>query len=91
MIVEWIWGVLAGVFGWLLSLFPTTTLPAWVFTVHTFTVDAVSYINGWHMWVPLDAVRVGFLFLMSCSALVLLVRGFRIALSLFTGGGGSAA
>lgn len=91
MILEWIWGVIAGFLGWLLSLFPTFTVPEWVGSITGYFVTGVGFMNGLHNWVPLTALRVAFFWLLGVGAVVLVVRGFRIVLSLFTGGGGGAA
>jgi hypothetical protein len=90
VILEWIWAQLASFIGWLLSLFPTLTVPEWVGTITSYLADGVAVANGFHMWVPLTAIRVSFLFLMACGAAVLAVRGFLFVLSLFTGGGGNS-
>lgn len=91
MILEWIWGIICGFLGWLLTLFPTVDIPDWVDAIEDWAVQGVTFANGFHMWVPLPAMRDGLAFILSCGAIVLAVRGFRIVLSLFTGGGGSAA
>lgn len=91
MILEWLWAKIAGFLGWLLSLFPTFTVPDWVNTIGSYATQGITWVNGLHNWVPLEAMRVSLGFLLGCGAVVLAVRGFRIVLSLFTGGGGGAA
>lgn len=91
MIIEWLVDALTAVLAFLLDLFPTVTVPSWVETSTSYVADGVAFINGWAAWVPLDALRNGLLFLLLCGAVAFSVRVFRIALSLFTGGGGSAA
>jgi hypothetical protein len=91
VIIEWIWAQICAFLGWLLSLFPTITLPSWFTTINGYIADGVEVANGLSNWVPLDALRNAFLFLMGLGMVVLAVRAFRIGLSLFTGGGGGAA
>lgn len=91
MIVQWLWEALAAFLGWLVHLFPTFTVPVWAETMGGYISDGVSFANGWHMWIPLAAVRNCVVFLLAVSTAILAVRGFRILVSLFTGGGGSAA
>lgn len=91
MITEAIWDALCTFLGWAFDRIPTFTPPAWVETVNTYAVQGATTAAGFHNWVPLEAMRNGFAFVLSCSVIVLAVRGFRIVLSLFTGGGGGAA
>lgn len=91
MIVQWLFDALTTVLAFLLGLFPTITLPSWVDTATSYVQQGVAFANGWGAWVPLAAVRNSLLFLLLVGGVVFSVRVFRIALSLFTGGGGSAA
>jgi hypothetical protein len=91
VIVEWIWAKLCEFFGWLLSQFPTFTLPDWWDGTVAYMAQGVELINGVHNWLPLTAIRNCLIFLLAVSAAVFAVRAFRIVLSLFTGGGGGAA
>jgi hypothetical protein len=91
VIIEWIWAQVAAFFGYLLSLFPTFSMPSWIDDAHDSIVSGVETAAGLGNWVPLVALTNSFLFLMGVGLAVFAVRGFRIVLSLFTGGGGGAA
>ena len=91
MIVEWIWRQVTQLLGALLDLFPSFSAPAWVTDVGSYAAQGVAFANGLSMWVPLDALRNTFVFLLGVGVAVFAVRTFRILLSLFTGGGGGAA
>lgn len=91
MITEALWGLITSFLGWLVHLFPTITVPSWVNSIGDYALIGVTTANGFHNWLPLPAMRNGLVFILSCSTIVLVVRGFRILLSLFTGGGGGAA
>lgn len=91
MITAAIWNAICDFLSFLLGLFPTMTLPTWIGTVSGYIASGVETANGLHNWIPLEALRNGFVFVAACGATVLAVRGFRILLSLFTGGGGGAA
>lgn len=91
MITAAIWDAICSFLGWLVHLFPTIEVPSWVGSIGSYAATGVETANGFHNWLPLTAMRNGLTFVLACSAIVLTVRGFRIVLSLFTGGGGGAA
>lgn len=91
MVTAAIYNALVDFFGFLLGLFPTIELPAWLDSAGTYAAQGVEAANGFGYWVPVDALGNAFVFLLVCGAVVFGVRVFRILLSLFTGGGGGAA
>jgi len=91
MITEAIIDVMSRVMAWLIDLLPAWDPPVWVQTAADTLADAIGYMGMYSGWVPMPAVMAGVTFLLACSALVLGIRVGRILLSLFTGGGGSAA
>lgn len=91
MVTAAVWDAICTFLGWLVHLFPTIAVPTWVNDIGGYAAQGVAAANGFHAWVPLEAMRNGFVFLLSCGGIVLAVRAFRILLSLFTGGGGGAA
>ena len=91
MVTAAIWDAVTSFVAWLLGLFPTISMPSWVDSIATYAAQGIDTANGFHNWLPLSALRNGLVFVLACSAMVLTVRGFRIVLSLFTGGGGGAA
>ena len=73
------------------SLLPGFDLPAWVPGAVSTITTGIGKVEGFGNWMPLGAFRDGVLFVGSCMVFVVGVRVVRIAVSLFTGGGGSAA
>jgi hypothetical protein len=91
MILVWIWDAIRTLLDLLLGLFPTVTMPTWVGMIADYFVQGVTVLNGMGNWVPLGAISTGLTFVLSCSAIAMTIRVARILISLFTGGGGSAA
>lgn len=91
MIIEWLIGVFSSVastvFGWI----PDWTLPDWygpTLDAYTATLAVVADLN---LWIPLTAIAQGALLIATATGVTIVIRFLRIGLSLFTGGGGSAA
>lgn len=92
MITEAILKFLGALGTFLLGLLPTVTLPAWLTSASSTLADAVAFIPlAASNWFPLQAIGHGITFILACSAIALGIRFARIAVSMFTGGGGSAA
>jgi hypothetical protein len=91
MITKFLMDVLSTAAAGLVSLLPAWTAPAWLATViatMSSTIGTVTMLSG---WVPISAIGTVVAFMLACSAIGLAVKIGRIVLSLFTGGGGSAA
>ena len=91
MIVDKILDILASVVIFIIDLFPTWTFPTWWTSAITGWSSIVAGISDLAHWMPLDAIFqvAGAVFIVSIFSFS--VRILRIVLSLFSGGGGSAA
>lgn len=91
MITEAIIGVLAGLLTFVIGLFPEVERPDWLDSVVTTIADGLQSASHYGQWIPLGAVGGSIAFVLACFAAAFAIRVVRMALSLFTGGGGSAA
>lgn len=91
MVTEWFLEVLSTVLAWIIGLFPTVELPAWFDTGVGYFADAASFIADLGSVLPVGVMALGLAWVLLCGVVALLIRFGRIGLSLFTGGGGSAA
>lgn len=91
MITEAIFHVVTAVVNFVLGLMPSMTVPAWVDDAAATIQSGVGPILQLDYWLPIGAVGVVVTFILLAWATALSIRLFRIALSSFTGGGGSAA
>lgn len=90
MVTKAIVDALGAFIGFLLDLLPSFSLPSWVDSIHDYAVSGVTFASGFAAWVPLTAIRNAFIFLLAVGTAAFLVRGARVLISLFSGGGGSA-
>lgn len=91
MITKFVLEFAGGLMTFVLGLMPTVSLPGW-FTTSTNTLSSsLAAIGGYGNWLPLVAIGNGVAFILACFGVAFAVRGFRVVLSLFTGGGGGAA
>jgi hypothetical protein len=72
-------------------LLPSWTAPAWLTTVVTTMGNTIGYVTMLDGWVPVQAIGTVVAFMLACSVVGIAVKLGRMVLSLFTGGGGSAA
>jgi hypothetical protein len=91
MILEWLLGAVVTVVEAFLNLLPDWTLPDWWASAASTWSDTAGRIDELGMWVPVSAIINGAIFLLAVMGIALAVRVGRIALSLLTAGGGSAA
>jgi hypothetical protein len=91
MVTKLVYNLVTGFLSFLLGLLPTFAPPTWLHDLGSYAADGVAFANGFHAWVPLTAMRNVFGTLLTIGGVVLAVRAVRIGISLFTGGGGSAA
>lgn len=91
MITEAILKFLAAVASFVVGLFPSVTLPDWFTSTSAYIAEAVTSASAFSRMLPVTALRLSFVFLLACLAAAFAIRLFRIGLSAFTGGGGSAA
>lgn len=91
MVTKAVWDAICTFLGFLVGLIPDVALPTWVDDVSTYMTQGMAFVDGMYNWIPVGALGNASIFLMTVSGLVLTVRVVRIAISMFTGGGGSAA
>lgn len=92
MITDAIVSALAAVFGFIGSLLPSDEPPAWLTDTLPGEIEALGAQFGQlGQWVPMDAIGMAGAAVVTAFAVAWGVRLVRIALSLFTGGGGGAA
>lgn len=91
MITGWILGLIAGLASFLFNALPNWDLPEWFTTAPIFLRTALSQAGQMGHWFPLTAIGLGASAIFAVWSLTLLLRIARMVLSLFTGGGGSAA
>lgn len=91
MIAEAIIGLIAGLVGAIGSMFPTMESPAFLTTL----ADKVAVVTDWMaplgVWVPLGAAGNATQVVLAAAAAAIAIKLIRLVVSLFTGGGGSAA
>ena len=91
MITQAVINFFANIFASLLGLVPSFTLPAWYYTMMPFWASFFETAEGFRVWIPFDAVKNVLAFSLVVFGVIIAIRVFRVMLSLFTGGGGSAA
>lgn len=91
MITQAILSALIGLGTFVVGLFPTVAMPAWVTTLATTIGDGVTQVSQLGHWLPLGALGNVAVFILTVWTAALLVRFLRMALSVMTGGGGSAS
>lgn len=91
MIVEAFITVAMKVAGFFVGLLGTAQAPSWINSMSGQIADLVNLGSSVGAWVPWSHVGIALAALLAAVAASFLVRVARIAVSLFTGGGGSAA
>lgn len=91
MIVEFLMTLAANVFEWAFSGLPPYTPPAWVTGVGSAAGSVFSMAGSMGVWFPASLVLTIVAALLAVWLVSFSVKVIRMAISLFTGGGGSAA
>jgi len=91
MITQALLDFAVSVFSALLSVVPSFELPSWFETVLPWWATVFDLAEGFRVWIPFDAIKNVLVFSLAVYATVIGIRVARIMVSLFTGGGGSAA
>ena len=91
MITEAVLSGLSHVGAFLLGLVPSLSLPSWFTDVGTFITNGLTSAAAFGNLLPVGPLRLVFVFLMACLSAGFVIRVTRIVISMFTGGGGSAA
>lgn len=91
MISEALIGIIAGLVSAIGGMFPTMETPAFLAGL----ADKVAVVTGWMaplgVWVPLNAASTATQVVLTAAAAAIAIKLLRLVVSLFTGGGGSAA
>lgn len=91
MITEAILQALGSALSFVLGLLPAVALPGWLDTITTYVRSGVTSFAQLGMWLPVGAIGNVVTFVVVVLGVQLAIRIGRIAVSAFTGGGGSAA
>lgn len=91
MILEFLMTVAANVFDWAFSGLPPYTPPDWVAGVGTAAGSVFGMAGSMGVWFPASLVLIILAAMLAVWLVSFSVKVIRMAISLFTGGGGSAA
>jgi hypothetical protein len=91
MVTKALFDVLFVVPTWLLSIFPTYTLPAWVGEIPAQVGGVVGYMEAMGNWIPVEHFAPAFGLVLISVGVAAAVKIARIVASFVTLGGGSAA
>lgn len=91
MIVQLFITAILAVFSFLLTLLPSWSAPAFLADMSSAISSVASYTASTSVWIPWSAIGIAVPVLFAAATAALAVKGFRVILSLFTGGGGGAA
>lgn len=91
MVTDSIINALSWLFAGVIGLFPTITVPEWADTLTSYMGDGADFAAGMAHWVPVAAIGQGLVFVFACWGVANGIKLIRIVVSLFSGGGGSAA
>lgn len=91
MIIEFLMTVAANVFDWLFSGLPPYTPPDWLSGLSGAAAQVFSVASSMGVWFPATLVLTILGALLAVWLVSFGIKVARMAISLFTGGGGSAA
>jgi hypothetical protein len=91
MIVQWFVQGMASLFASVLGLLPSWSAPSFLTSLSSGLASIAGYTASTSAWIPWQAVAIAVPILVAAASAALLVKGVRMVLSLFTGGGGSSA
>lgn len=91
MITMWLLEVFAGFFTWLLGTLPDFEVPTWIGDAVVYLTTGAAFVAKLAHVLPIEAMVYGITLLTGVWVITVTVRVVRMLLSLFTGGGGSAA
>lgn len=91
MIVEWLFTLAANLLEWLTSGLPTYTEPEWISGLAGAMSQVFSVAGSMGVWFPAPLVLAVLTALLTFWLVSFGIKLVRMILSLFTGGGGSAA
>lgn len=91
MIIEWLMGLAANLFDWMFSGLPPYTPPDWITGLAGAVGQVFSVAGSMGVWFPAPLVLTILLALLTVWLISFGIKVIRLVVSLFTGGGGSAA
>jgi len=91
MIVKLLIDFLTALCSFVVGLFPTAGPPSWWSDASGYIAQVWAYGNQLGSWIPWQVAAVCIPAVFVAIGIGVAIRTFRIILSLFTGGGGSAA
>ena len=91
MVVEFLMTVAANVFEWAFSGLPPYTPPDWVGGIGSAAASVFGVAGSMGVWFPAQLVLTILAAMLAVWLVSFSVKVIRMAISLFTGGGGSAA
>lgn len=91
MITEALLNFFASIFDWLLGSLPTIEAPEWLSSISSVAGTVFGYANSMGAWFPTGLAFAVAGTLVATWLIAFGIKAARLVLSLFTGGGGSAA
>lgn len=91
MITDAIMDFFAGLFDWLMGTLPEVQVPEWLNSTSAMAGTVFGYANSMGVWFPSALALAVVGTLVTVWLVALGIKLARLVLSLFTGGGGSAA
>jgi len=91
MIVQLFVQAMAALFALFLNLLPSWSAPSFLTDLASGLSSIASYTASTSVWIPWQAIAIAIPILVAAAFSALLIKGVRMILSLFTGGGGSVA
>lgn len=89
MIIDAILGLLATVVSWILGLLPHLAVPSWLSGLSSQIATITAGLSGTTGWVPWSLLFLAVGLALAAALVSVAIRGFRIAASFLTLGGGS--
>ena len=91
MITRTIIQLLGGLVAWLVTIMPAPTMPSWYAPIPGFLASVGSAVSQFSYWLPVSLISTMLIFVTGARIFPVVIRIVRVVVSLFTGGGGSAA
>jgi hypothetical protein len=91
VIIEWLMSLAANLFDWMFSGLPAYTPPTWITGLSGAVAQVFAVAGSMGVWFPAPLVLSILLALLTFWVVSFGIKVIRLVVSLFTGGGGSAA
>ena len=83
--------LLGGLVAWLVTLMPSPSMPDWYAPIPGYLATLGSAVSQFSYWIPVSLISTMLVFVTASRLAPIVIRIVRVVVSLFTGGGGSAA